>query len=95
MSPEPFDGTAARVPGIAFPLAKEWQWEYDYSDHPLHSSLLHETYLHGSVLLGKGKPGRTGPWWWPGRNAARCGGSETDAPRPTPMHHMISKQATS
>ncbi|MFF7192853.1 hypothetical protein ACFZAM_03980 [Streptomyces sp. NPDC008079] len=56
-SPEPFDGTAARVPGIAFPLSKEWQWEYDYSDDTLHSSLLHETYLHGSVLLGKGRPG--------------------------------------
>ncbi|MFJ2632925.1 hypothetical protein ACIO6U_13405 [Streptomyces sp. NPDC087422] len=57
MSPEPFDNTAARVPGIAFPLTKEWQWEYDYSDHPLHSPLLHETYLHGSALLGKGRPG--------------------------------------
>ncbi|MFF6955603.1 hypothetical protein [Streptomyces sp. NPDC008317] len=74
MSPEPRDGTAPRVPGIAFPLTKEWQWEYDYSDDPLHSSLLHETYLHDSALLSKGKPGafwtlvvagpQRGQVWW-------------------------------
>lgn len=52
MSPEPFDGTAERVPGRPFPLEEEWQWEYDYYDHVLHSSLLHRTYQDGSVLLG-------------------------------------------
>ncbi|MFF4507846.1 SMI1/KNR4 family protein [Streptomyces sp. NPDC001401] len=74
MSPEPFDGAAVRVPGQPFPLEEEWQWEYDYYDHTRHSSLLHQTYQHGSVLLGSDRPGEywtlvvTGPqrgrvWW--------------------------------
>ncbi|WP_449340372.1 SMI1/KNR4 family protein [Streptomyces chartreusis] len=74
MSPEPFDGTAARVLDQPFPLEEEWQWEYDYYDHTRHSSLLHQTYQHGSVLLGSDRPGEywtlvvTGPqrgrvWW--------------------------------
>ncbi|MFE7114721.1 hypothetical protein ACFU99_04775 [Streptomyces sp. NPDC057654] len=74
MSPELFDGTATRAPGQPFPLTEEWQWEYDYHDHALHSSLLHQTYQHGSVLLGSDRPGEfwalvvSGPqrgrvWW--------------------------------
>ncbi|MEU8992860.1 SMI1/KNR4 family protein [Streptomyces sp. NPDC048558] len=74
MSPEPFDGTAARVPSQPFPLEEEWQWEYDYYDHSRHSFLLHQTYQHGSVLLGSDGSGEywtlvvTGPqrgrvWW--------------------------------
>ncbi|MEV4788281.1 SMI1/KNR4 family protein [Streptomyces tuirus] len=74
MSPEPFDGTAARVPNQPFPLEEEWQWEYDYYDHSLHSFQLHQTYQHGSVLLGSDRSGEywtlvvTGPqrgrvWW--------------------------------
>ncbi|MEU8674695.1 SMI1/KNR4 family protein [Streptomyces sp. NPDC048560] len=74
MSPQPFDGTAVRKPDRPFPLAGEWQWEYEYYDHALHSSPLHETYQHGSVLLGSDQPGDywtlvvTGPqrgqvWW--------------------------------
>ncbi|MFJ9721592.1 SMI1/KNR4 family protein [Streptomyces sp. NPDC101209] len=74
MSPEPFDGTTARTLDQPFPLEEEWQWEYDYYDHDLHSPLLHKTYHHGSVLLGSDRPGEywtlvvTGPqrgrvWW--------------------------------
>ena len=33
MSPEPFNGTTARLLGRPFPLEEEWQWEYDYEDH--------------------------------------------------------------
>ncbi|WP_158771738.1 SMI1/KNR4 family protein [Streptomyces sp. NRRL S-340] len=74
MSPDPFDATAPRPFKEPFPLTEEWQWEYDYYDHSLHSSLLHQTYTHGSVLLGSDQPGQywtlvvTGPqrgqvWW--------------------------------
>lgn len=91
MSPEPFDGTAARVPGRPFPLDEEWQWEYDYYDHTLHSSLLHQTYQHGSVLLGSDGPGQywtlvvTGPqrgrvWWLTDGCATPYGGSSTGQP---------------
>ncbi|WP_143041486.1 SMI1/KNR4 family protein [Streptomyces wuyuanensis] len=74
MSPEPFDGTAERVPGRTFPIEEEWQWEYDYHDSVLHSPRLHGIYQHGSVLLGSDKPGeywtlvvtgsQRGRVWW-------------------------------
>ncbi|MFD0310042.1 hypothetical protein [Streptomyces sp. NPDC127119] len=80
MSPEPFDGTAARTPDLPFPLEEEWQWEYDYYDHALHSALLHQVYQRGSVLLGSDRPGEywtlvvTGPQrgqvWWLGDGCA-------------------------
>ncbi|MGW2778362.1 SMI1/KNR4 family protein [Streptomyces olivaceoviridis] len=74
MSPEPFDGTAVRGLAQLFPLEEEWQWEYDYYDHALHSDTLHQIYQCGSVLLGSDRPGEywtlvvTGPqrgqvWW--------------------------------
>ncbi|MGW1092693.1 SMI1/KNR4 family protein [Streptomyces sp. NPDC002596] len=74
MSPEPFDGTAARVLSQPFPLEEEWQWEYEYYDHTRHSPPLHQTYQHGSVLLGSDRPGeywtlvvtgaQRGRVWW-------------------------------
>lgn len=30
LSPEPFDSQAPRDPSAPFPLAEEWQWEYDF-----------------------------------------------------------------
>ncbi|MGW6720492.1 SMI1/KNR4 family protein [Streptomyces sp. NPDC054995] len=74
LSPQPFDGTALRKLDRPFPLVEEWQWEYEYYDHALHSAPLHEIYQHGSVLLGSDQPGDywtlvvTGPqrgkvWW--------------------------------
>ncbi|MFH9733917.1 SMI1/KNR4 family protein [Streptomyces sp. NPDC017260] len=73
-SSQPFDGAAARVPAQPFPLEEVWEWEYDYYDDALHSAPLHQTYQHGSVLLGTDGPGEywllvvTGPqrgrvWW--------------------------------
>ncbi|MEW2290963.1 hypothetical protein AB0947_42105, partial [Streptomyces sp. NPDC047841] len=72
--PGPFDATAPRLFKAPFPLKEEWQWEYDYYDHTLHSSLLHQTYTHGSVLLGNDGPGecwtlvvtgaQRGQVWW-------------------------------
>lgn len=74
MSPAPFDGTAVRRLGQPFPLEEEWQWEYDYYDHALHSDTLHQIYQCGSVLLGSDRPGeywtlvvtgpRRGQVWW-------------------------------
>lgn len=74
MSPHPFDATAARQFEDPFPLQEEWQWEYEYYDHSLHSPLLHQTYTHGSVLLGSDRPGeywtlvvtgaQRGQVWW-------------------------------
>ncbi|MGW1087738.1 SMI1/KNR4 family protein [Streptomyces sp. NPDC002596] len=55
LSPEPFDGTAARNLAVPFPLEEEWQWEYEYYDHDEHSPLLHGIYQHGSVLLGSNR----------------------------------------
>lgn len=60
LSPQPFDGTAVRRPDRPFPLTEEWEWEYDYYDHAIHSSPLHGIYQHGSVLLGSGQP----PGFW-------------------------------
>ncbi|MGW2016811.1 hypothetical protein [Streptomyces sp. NPDC001927] len=80
LSPEPFDGTAERVLGRAFPLDQEWQWEYDYYDHAVHSSLLHQIYQCGSVLLASDGPGeywtlvvtgaQRGRAWWLGDGCA-------------------------
>ncbi|MER6408755.1 SMI1/KNR4 family protein [Streptomyces viridosporus] len=74
MSPQPFDGTAARRPAEPFPLEEEWQWEYDYHDDALHSPVLHGLYQCGSVLLGSDRPGeywtlvvagpQRGRVWW-------------------------------
>ncbi|MFF8096303.1 hypothetical protein [Streptomyces sp. NPDC016675] len=57
MSPQLFDGTTVRKPGRPFPLVEDWQGEYDYDDNAPHSSPLHETYQHGSVLLGSDQLG--------------------------------------
>ncbi|KES03112.1 hypothetical protein BU52_32180 [Streptomyces toyocaensis] len=97
MSPKPFDGTTARVPGQPFPLKEEWQWEYDYYDHTLHSSLLHQTHQHGSVLLGSDRPGEywtlvvTGPqrglvWWLRDGSAAPYADSPPDQPEGDFLH---------
>jgi hypothetical protein len=91
MSPEPFDGTAVRVPSQPFPLEEEWQWEYDYYDHSRHSFLLHQIYQHGSVLLGSDRSGQywtlvvTGPqrgrvWWLRDGCAAPYAASLSDLP---------------
>ncbi|MFE8925835.1 SMI1/KNR4 family protein [Streptomyces rochei] len=89
MSPEPFDGTTVRMPDQRFPLKEEWQWEYDYYDDTRHSTLLHHTYQHGSVLLGSDRSGEywtlvvTGPqrgrvWWLTDGCAAPYASSPSD-----------------
>ncbi|MCG8971711.1 hypothetical protein [Streptomyces sp. CL12-4] len=95
MSPEPFDGTAARLPGQPFPLEEAWEWEYDYYDHALHSAPLHQTYQHGSVLLGTDGAGEYWLLVVTGPHAAGCGGSETAAPPPMPATRPVSRRATS
>ncbi|MFE6530997.1 SMI1/KNR4 family protein [Streptomyces rochei] len=88
MSPKPFDGTTVRMPGQRFPLEEEWQWEYDYHD-TRHSTLLHHTYQHGSVLLDSDRSGEywtlvvTGPqrgrvWWLRDGCAAPYASSPSD-----------------
>lgn len=59
-SDQPFDGSAPRTPSTPFPLAEEWQWEYDCAPFEQRQSLITATYLQGSVLLGSEKPG----WFW-------------------------------
>ncbi|MDF3142947.1 MULTISPECIES: hypothetical protein [unclassified Streptomyces] len=80
LSPEPFDGTTERNFTEPFPLAEEWQWEYDYYDHDEHSPLLHGIYQNGSVLLGGNRDcefwvlvvtgSQRGRVWWLGDGCA-------------------------
>ncbi|MET7542397.1 hypothetical protein ABZT15_39600, partial [Streptomyces sp. NPDC005507] len=51
LSPEPFDGTAARNLTEPFPLEEEWQWEYDYYDDDEHSPLS-ASAERGPTLVG-------------------------------------------
>jgi hypothetical protein len=59
LSPELFDSWAPRDPCAPFPLAEEWQWEYDF-DPDEHVALMSSLYRDGSLILGAEE---TGSYW--------------------------------
>ncbi len=56
LSPEPFDSRTPRDLAAPFPLAEEWQWEYDF-DPGEHVGLMASLYRDGSVILIAEEPG--------------------------------------
>ena len=56
LSPEPFDSRAPRDPAAPFPLAEEWQWEYEF-DPEEHVALMASLHRDGSLILGAEEPG--------------------------------------